>query len=347
MPPVDVVTVSNFTGSIAPRFEARTLLFLAAWLENAGEARQYPLHLACIGEPPKSVRGLGEQAGARITMHTPVQADPVGYSNKLRGLEVQHDTAHILLLDTDIMTLADPSAIGELGPCLSILPEIWPRVPFVYWQKIYAEMGLDLPTERIPSLNGELGRLPMRKPLYPEQNQEITSMVPYFNSGVIYAPWQCDLRALWEKGIRHIVATIEPKGAAGKLVIGDDQGGLSIAVELLKRQGLPFRRLPDVYNTVSMHIYRRAVKLDDAKFFHAFRIFDRVTSHHDMGWWMFRFRVRLFRRILQEWSREAILTRNPSTLTRYFLPAMRDKYRLGLRLTRLYHKHVIPALQHA
>ena len=54
---IDVVTVPDFSGQAARTFEARTLLFLASWMANAGKARSWPLHLACIGQPPAG--GLG------------------------------------------------------------------------------------------------------------------------------------------------------------------------------------------------------------------------------------------------------------------------------------------------
>ena len=52
---IDVVTVPDFQWPASELFEVRTRLFLGSWLENAGAAREWPLHLACIGEPPPSV----------------------------------------------------------------------------------------------------------------------------------------------------------------------------------------------------------------------------------------------------------------------------------------------------
>ena len=63
----DVVTVPDFQGANPALFEARTLLFLGSWLENAGSAREWPLHLACIGEPPESVRRLAERCNAIVS----------------------------------------------------------------------------------------------------------------------------------------------------------------------------------------------------------------------------------------------------------------------------------------
>ncbi len=72
----DVVTVPDFAGANAHIFEARALFFLASWMERAGAAKEFPVHLACIGEPPESVRWLAERAGASITVHEPVSILP-------------------------------------------------------------------------------------------------------------------------------------------------------------------------------------------------------------------------------------------------------------------------------
>ncbi|MCG8604246.1 hypothetical protein MJD09_04500, partial [bacterium] len=59
-------------------FEARTLYFLAAWIENAGLAKDFPLHLACIGRPPSTVRHLGDRCNASITVHEPLSIEGRG-----------------------------------------------------------------------------------------------------------------------------------------------------------------------------------------------------------------------------------------------------------------------------
>ena len=92
--PFDVVTVADFSGKSAHVFEARSLLFLASWLGNAGQARDYPLHLVCIGEPPDNVCKLARKAGARLTVHEPLAIGQVKTANKLRGLEVKGEPGH-------------------------------------------------------------------------------------------------------------------------------------------------------------------------------------------------------------------------------------------------------------
>ena len=58
------------------RFEFRALFLLASWRRLAACARPYcRLHLACIGEPPRSVRALAEECGAVVSTHLPVDRD--------------------------------------------------------------------------------------------------------------------------------------------------------------------------------------------------------------------------------------------------------------------------------
>jgi len=62
-PILDVVTVPEFSGQARHRFEAQSLFFLASWIECSGRAAGFPLHLACIGQPPASVTKLAERLG--------------------------------------------------------------------------------------------------------------------------------------------------------------------------------------------------------------------------------------------------------------------------------------------
>lgn len=89
-------------------FEYRTLFFLASWIETAHLQTRCQLHLACIGNPPESVKYLAKQAHANITIHEPytIEGFAMFNSNKFRGFEVTGDAARILLIDTDIFLWA-------------------------------------------------------------------------------------------------------------------------------------------------------------------------------------------------------------------------------------------------
>ena len=152
----DVVIVPDFQRARAAIFEARTLLFLASWMENAGDARRFPLHLACIGAPPQRVRRMAERCGASITIHEPVGADFRGMSNKLRGLEIEGRHDCVLLLDTDIVVLADLGPVAKLGRRLALAPVTRASLPFGHWETIYHALGASVPEERVTSV--KIGR---------------------------------------------------------------------------------------------------------------------------------------------------------------------------------------------
>jgi hypothetical protein len=102
---VDVVMVPDFAGPGRRIFEARTLLFLGSWLEQRGASCDWPLHLACVGDPPAGVASLAERCGARVSIRPELSLRGQRYLNKLRGLEVESATGRILLLDADTVVL--------------------------------------------------------------------------------------------------------------------------------------------------------------------------------------------------------------------------------------------------
>lgn len=133
----DVVVVPDFLGPLALRFEVQTVFFLASWMENAGRARAFPLHVASVGEPPRSVRRMAELCGASLSVHAPMGIERRGVANKLRAFEVRRQTDRALFLDTDVLVLSDISPLGELGDCISAAPDNRPLVPERYWKTIY------------------------------------------------------------------------------------------------------------------------------------------------------------------------------------------------------------------
>ena|SRR5258708_15894068 len=94
--PFEIESVPDFSGPHPAVFEARSLLFLAAFCEYGGAARHFPLHLACIGEPPKTVRWLAERSGATLHAYPPKTDGPRGMANKMRGLELAASTTQRL-----------------------------------------------------------------------------------------------------------------------------------------------------------------------------------------------------------------------------------------------------------
>lgn len=253
----DVITVPDFSGSGRAVFEARTLVFLASWMEYAGAARHFPLHLACIGEPPASVRMLAGLCGARLTVHDPLvlrRGHHVG--NKLRGLEIEHETENHLLLDVDIAILSDISSACNLAGCLAASPDDAPNVTIQDWEVIYSSLNLPMPT-RIKPMVHELGMpsFPRRMMGFESEDNQTRSMYPYYNGGVVFAPWAADLRSTWEQSILGIAALFDESKGARRWIHQSDQAGLAIAIALLQKKGWAWQRLPDRFNTRWQHLY--------------------------------------------------------------------------------------------
>jgi hypothetical protein len=311
--------VPDFVGREARTFEARTLLFLGAWLEHVGTNPDLPLHLACIGDPPPRVQRLAARCGAHLSVHAPVGAEQRGMSNKFRGFEVARCTDFLLLVDADVIALADPRPILDLGSCLALSPADRARVSPAYWERIYPGLGLPMPQERILSTRGD-------------------SMPPYYNSGVVYAPWDCDLRALWEGDVRRIAAMFADDASATPLgyikpVQGSDQAGLATAVVRLRQEGLPVAPLPEGFNVRWRHVAQRRVRVNRIVLYHATGLFRPRNGHRIPGLW--RYERLLINRLLGRTGKRR--TRAPFP---QLAAALVDIHRIVGRLRRLHRKYV-------
>ena len=213
----DVIAVPDFsTPARADVFAARTLFFLASWLENAGRAKAFPLHLACIGEPPASVRHLASQSGATVHVRAPLGLPGSLTANKLRGLEIPGRSERILMLDTDVFILGDFSELAAIVPSgLAAAPAGSKWVPEALWQRIYQHLDLPVPAERTPMLRAEYGLLSAAKTLHREfgQTTDLSRMLPYYNSGVFLAPRDCGLREVWADHLVRLAKLFGPTSA--------------------------------------------------------------------------------------------------------------------------------------
>jgi len=255
--PFDVITVPDFSAGGTAVFEARTLVFLASWAERAGASRSFPLHVACIGAPPASVRRLADRVGASVTVHEPLPLRPDHHvGNKLRGLEVAARTDRFLLLDVDIAILGDLGRLAEFDDCISACPDDAPNVRLAEWRTIHEAVGLPLP-EAIPPLVRELDLpcFPRKMMGYEAGNEQLDAMLPYYNGGVVFAPWSSNLRDLWAANIQRIAGLFDEGTGFRKWIHHSDQAALAVSIAMLARDGLPFRRLPDAFNARWQHLY--------------------------------------------------------------------------------------------
>ncbi|MCJ8329115.1 MAG: hypothetical protein HRT89_00100 [Lentisphaeria bacterium] len=263
----DVVVVSDFSGPAARRFEIMTLFFLASWLEFGGNTRELPLHIVCIGEPPESVLTLGERCGARFSTHTPLLFG--GFANKLRGFEVSRETDHILLLDSDMLILSDiselPTALGS--DCMAAAAAN-SRGRQMHWREIHKSLGLTYPKDNLIPLNLELDTFKCAK--YRDCNRN--ELAPYYNGGIVYAPWESRLGDVWREHLMRI-SEIDPDCVS-------NQPSLATAIHELQLAGVQFRLLPDEYHGRWQHISTGTVPSRDIKLFHTIR-FGRRRSPSD------------------------------------------------------------------
>jgi hypothetical protein len=260
---IDIITVPDFsTGH--HRFEARTLFFLGSWIDCGPKRFPCMLHLACVGQPPESVRILAQRAGATLSFHDPVPWGEGGYVNKLRGLEIVPRFRRFLLLDTDILFWADPTAILKLGECIAASAAARPKIPAQSWPEIFAAVGLPMPQERISSRFHRIGLPQPEEPGLEPADQ----MVPYFNAGVIYGPWAVGLGEKWSRHCEIIYKAFRADPDVARSILDGDQVGLATSVHELRTK-IRFRFLPDSYNATRPVLAEGALSLTDAVLFHA------------------------------------------------------------------------------
>lgn len=330
----DVVTVPDFRSCRVVDFETRTLFFLASWIECGAAVRGTPLHVACIGDPPPSVRRLAADASASVTVHQPLDVEGRGTSNKIRGLETNGRSDQVLLVDTDVLFLREPGVFGELGPGLAAAPAVAPRVPDRYWERVYGAFALAPPEERIESVRGALDCPIVKREMYPGQKDEVRYMRPYFGAGVVWAPRDRGLGPLWLDAIRRTVPLVAEGEAARASVTESDQVGLAVAIEMLRRRGVPFRTLPPSHHAHWLHFYRRTASFAEARLFHAFR-FAEKKRNDGPGAAVRRYAAILYAGMLAEAWRQDVRRRRLGPPLRDLPGALADAKNLAIWMGRL------------
>jgi hypothetical protein len=282
---ISAVIVPDFSGPRGLVFEARTLFFLASWLEAqaAGGTNRCRAHVCGIGEPPASVRRLAAQAGVSWSVHEPLLPDYGGFANKLRGLEAPVAGGRVLLLDADVLVLGALDALHEIEADLAAAPAGKPQVPEEQWQLIYTGLGLPMPAERMASSYGELG-VPVGTGTlrYQPQPAEAQSMLPYYNSGSVLVRRGSELRAVWEDCLRRIPAIFQGRNVVpADAVTSGDQVALAVAVQRLREQGTIFELLPRAFNTRLIH-FRGGARVGSVRLLHAPGFAGTVSAREEL-----------------------------------------------------------------
>jgi len=334
MQPFDVVIVPDFTGRASTTFEARTLYFLASWIEFAGSSRQFPLPIASIGEPPASVRTLANRAGARISIHEPMGNRLGAFANKLRGFDVPLETDRIFLLDVDVVVLSDLTPLAELVPpdaigaarshSAIILPEMW--------EALYERLGMTPPARSMMDFHLTLDDAP--PPLE-------SALYPSFNSGALIVPRDSELRYLW---LDHLETLMEFRDAWTErltplnMLVGDEPA-LATAMHVLQGQGQKVCLLPDRFHGRWRHLYRRNPTLREFAVFHVTSSFSDGTSLEEKLDPKKLFYIRkLLRRYGKRWLQHS--RSRTRDAVQYLMPATLELLELQSTFHKLYEGHI-------
>jgi hypothetical protein len=337
MPPhaFDVVVVPDFSEpEVAGRFETLTLFFLASWLEFGGRSRELPLHIAAIGEAPESVRVLAGKCGARITTHDPFLFGT--FANKLRGFEVDRQTDHVLLLDSDMLVLSDiqglPASLGG-GDCMAAAPSLGNRRKGPeLWEKIHEHLGLPSPEDQVIPLNIELDTFQCAP------YRDWDHFPPYYNGGLVYAPWSSRLGDTWRDHLERILEfTHKIRGPKRKV---SNQPSLATAIHAVRLGGVELRMLPDEYRVHWQHIATGAVSSRETKLLHTvgFGRWSAKTADGSARQQIDIYLANILRLTRSLRSHRGLLTRAAHILTRR--PQIRDCHRIHAILRRLYEGYV-------
>ncbi len=240
-PDLDVVIVPDFLGASAQAFEYNAALFLASWLETGSERGNCQLHVVCIGEPPEVVRRLGDAAKARVTVRDPFPG-PDRFRNKLRGVQIEPTAERFLLLDADIVLFRSITEVAKLlAPNAIAAAYGGSALSVAQWHIVYERLGMAPPTRRIA-----INKAPLAKGFGGPLQSEFGATFPYYNAGVVTAPWASGLAPLWEELIDEVPRILRSDTRLGPInrYAFFDQPPLAVAVEVLQRQGWPLHILP-------------------------------------------------------------------------------------------------------
>lgn len=239
--PCDVSLVARFDEwENAATAEARLLFFLSSWLEltNPRMRAAFPLHLACVGEPPGSVQLLAEAGGARVR---------VAPASPLLALEIAPGTGRVLVVENGTIALQAPDrwAPGPAGAALRLTPASKPAAG-VDWPAVYAAAGVPAPARRINSARADLrgGSEPMW---------------PFYQARSFWTADPAGLRAAWARGLE---------------TAPDERVALTVAAARWGALG----RLPDALGARLAHWEAGALLPGDTQLFQAPGLFQGLTD---------------------------------------------------------------------
>ena len=275
---LDAIVVPDFEGPARQAFEHTTNLFLASWLEHGSQLSNCQLHLVCIGEPADPTVRLADQAQSRVTICAPISG-PDRFRNKLRGFEVTPSGDYFMLLDTDIVLFHSIDKVIHLldADSLALGYANGAHLSLSQWDRLYDRLGMTPPTSRVSMVNASFGNAFDDHPLY----DELSATVPYFNAGVVAAPWIFGLDVIWKQLIDQVPDVLQGDEQMDQPIVPHalyDQPPLAIAAEVLKRRGKRVSVLPDVLHARWQHFCQGLVSVDDVLIAHNTGMFKPAAS---------------------------------------------------------------------
>ena len=280
---LDVIIVPDFAGPQKGRFELGTSLFLASWLQHKSQQSNSKLHVVCIGDPPAVVMRLSKLAKARLSVHETMEGED-RFRNKLIGLRIQPSASHFLLLDAADTVLFRPIRdIAAMLPSNSVgvTPANGVHLSLTQWKIVYDRLGIPMPSERAAVVGAAFDeRFRASNPWF----REFNCTLPYFNSGVVSAPWSFGLGPIWEKLVYDVPRILRDDDRLQRPIqpfAYYDQPPLAIATEILQQRGRSRSILADSMNTRWQHLYLGLEKKENIASAHAIGIFRNYRSTPD------------------------------------------------------------------
>lgn len=270
---IDVIVVPDFEGPHPLKFEYTTNLFLASWLEHGSHFSNSQLHVVSVGQPPNSTKRLAERAGAELTVCAPFPGSD-RFRNKLNGFKATPTSDHFMLLDTDVVFFQSIDKLSfRLEPGnISLGYAGGAQLSLAQWRTVYDRLGVPLPEQRVPMVLAAFGNRFSDRPLF----NELGATLPYYNGGVVVAPWNSGLATQWERLLDEVPRILQSDRRADKLFHQFalyDQPPLAIASEILRNQGVNVSILPDALHARWLHFCLGLITFDDVLLAHMNGIF--------------------------------------------------------------------------
>jgi len=305
---LDLISVADFRGPQRLLFLWRALFQIASWLESGQQSSGHTFHLVCIGEPEPCLQHLAGQAGIQIHSRQPRNSIPLeqcsgrtelehqllaGMDNKFQGLTVPPTRDAFILMDVDVFFVRPLSGAVLLPERLGAAPAHAPHFPKTLWRQFADALDCPLPQRHIPSLRHELG-LGLREEEYPGQAKELDAMVPYYNGGIVLAPWESPVVQDWPELTHRLLQTCShlPTGTSKTVADVCDQVALSLALEKIHRETGREVTLSGVHHATFHHLGTGRLRWLE------------VQLYHDNPYSLYEFakETRKPSRLLQQWK---------------------------------------------